>query len=174
MNAAMAKTTTSTTFSEEEIIMLGKTADALSAYMGAAVLAEVGDMEGFQWVIFARVLDQDLEPDEQLVHVQMGGAGTQVLGQRGGLDTDHTTYDCEFLWAIQITQSQQERYVRLDPQGEIFDFSADLAALLPFSLIEPELDESASTSGMLTEDGQDDPDRQEASPHIHPESQTRH
>lgn len=121
--------------------MLGKTADALTAYMGTAILAEVGQTDGAQWVIFARALDQQEPAGEDIVHVQMGGPGTQVLGQRGGLETDKTTYDCAFLWAIEITPDEDERFVRLDPEGEVFDTAPELAPLLPFTLEEPDLPE---------------------------------
>ncbi|MCD8494226.1 MAG: hypothetical protein LRY23_00070 [Burkholderiaceae bacterium] len=66
-------------FTDTELAMLGKTADALTAYMGTAILAEVGQTEGAQWVIFARALDQDETVGDDIVHVQMGGPGTQVL-----------------------------------------------------------------------------------------------
>lgn len=128
-------------FTPAELTMLGKTADALTAYMGTAILAEVGQTEGAQWVIFARALDQEESVGQDIVHVQMGGPGTQVLGQRGGLETDKVTYDCAFLWAIEITPDEDERFVRLDPEGEVFDAAPELAMLLPFNLDEPELPE---------------------------------
>ncbi|MCD8516256.1 MAG: hypothetical protein LRY61_03105 [Burkholderiaceae bacterium] len=126
-------------FTDTELAMLGKTADALTAYMGTAILAEVGQTEGAQWVIFARALDQDETVGDDIVHVQMGGPGTQVLGQRGGLETDKVAYDCAFLWAIEITPDQDERYIRLDPEGEVFDVAPELAMLLPFNVEEPDL-----------------------------------
>jgi hypothetical protein len=126
-------------FNDTELTMLGKTADALSAYMGTAILAEVGQTEGGQWVIFARALDEQETVGEDIVHVQVGGPGTHVLGQRGGLDTDTTAYDCAFMWAIEITDDEDERFIRLNPQGEVFDTSPQLAPLLPLSLEEPEL-----------------------------------
>lgn len=118
--------------------MLGKTADALTAYMGTAILAEVGQTDDTQWVIFARALGKEEIAQEDIVHVQMGGPGTRVLGQRGGLETDKTSFDCAFLWAIEITPDEQERYVRLDPRGEVFDAAPELSMLLPFTLDEPE------------------------------------
>ena len=119
--------------------MLGKTADALTAYMGTAILAEVGQTQDAQWVIFARALDQQEAVGDDIVHVQMGGPGSHVLGQRGGLETDKIPYDCAFLWAIEITPYEQERFVRLDPEGEVFDAAPELAMLLPFNLDEPDL-----------------------------------
>ena len=119
--------------------MLGKTSDALTAYMGTAILAEVGETDGAQWVIFGRALDQDEAIGDDIVHVQMGGPGTKVLGQRGGLETDKSAYDCAFLWAIEITSDEEERLIRLNPEGEVFDTAPELAMLLPFTLDEPEL-----------------------------------
>ncbi len=126
------------TFSEDELAMLGKTADALSAYMGAAVLAEVGQTDEGDWVIFGRVLGDDTPPEADTLHVQLGGPGAQILGEKGGLDTGADTYDCAFLWAIQITADPEERYIRLDKEGEIFDAASHLSDLLPFNLDEPE------------------------------------
>lgn len=133
----MTPTPPTLVFTDHELAMLGKTADALSAYMGAAVLAELGHTEQAQWVIFGRALDAQSQAEDDIVHVQIGGPGTQILGQGGGLDTAATTYDCEFLWAIEITADETERFVRLDPQGEVFDTAPELAMLLPFSLAEP-------------------------------------
>lgn len=125
-------------FSETELTMLGKTADALSAYMGAAVLAEVGHSDNADWVIFGRALGDEDAPAEDTVHVQIGGPGAHILGQKGGLEVDVNTYDCAFLWAIQITDDPEERYVRLDQEGEIFEAAVQLSELLPFNLEEPE------------------------------------
>jgi len=151
------------TFSETELAMLGKTSDALTAYMGAAVLAEVGETDGVQWVIFARALDQNEPASEDMIHVQMGGPGTRVLGQCGGLETDKVVYDCEFMWAIEITPETHDRFVRLDPEGEVFDSAPELAMLLPFTLDEPELpddsDEVTETDGMDADAQTDELDR---------------
>lgn len=133
----MTPTPPTLVFTDDELTMLGKTADALSAYMGAAVLAELGHTEAAQWVIFGRALDAQGQAQDDIVHVQIGGPGSQILGQGGGLDTATTTYDCAFLWAIEITADEAERFVRLDPQGEVFDTAPELAMLLPFSLAEP-------------------------------------
>lgn len=125
-------------FSDTELSMLGKTADALSAYMGAAVLAEVGNTDDADWVIFGRALSDETAPEDDTVHVQIGGPGSNVLGQKGGLDVETNTYDCAFLWAIQITDDPEERYVRLDQEGEVFEAASQLVELLPFNLEEPE------------------------------------
>lgn len=130
---------TALTFSDDELAMLGKTADALSAYMGAAVLAEVGSTDGADWVIFGRALGEADEAEDDTVRVQMGGAESRVLGECGGLEIDVESYDCAFLWAIQMTDDPLDRFVRLDQEGEVFESASTLAELLPFALNEPEL-----------------------------------
>lgn len=157
-------------FTDAELAMLGKTADALTAYMGTAILAEVGQTDGAQWVIFARAIDQQETVGEDIVHVQMGGPGAHVLGQRGGLDTDKVPYDCAFLWAIEITPDEQERFVRLDPEGEVFDAAPELAMLLPFNLDEPALPADI-------DDDSDNPNldsKQDQLDDLDPDSATRH
>ncbi|AWB35343.1 hypothetical protein [Orrella marina] len=140
-------------FSDSELEMLGRTADALSAYMGCVVLAEIGVSEDTEWVIFGRAIGLDEESSEDLLHVQMGGSGSRILGQKGGIETTAETLDCEFLWAIEITDDPDERYVRLDQEGEVFDSASELVTLLPFSLQEPV--QAAAMSD--DEDPEDDP-----------------
>ncbi len=171
-------------FSASELTMLGKTSDALTAYMGTAILAEVGETDGAQWVIFGRALDQEEAIGADIVHVQMGGPGTKVLGQRGGLETDKSAYDCAFLWAIEITPDEEERFIRLDPQGEVFDTAPELAMLLPFTLEEPELPEdieddtsNPNLNGAHGQDELDDLDRlgsPDGLDKLDPGSATRH
>lgn len=126
-------------FSEQELSMLGKTADGLSAYMGKSVLAEIGMDDDAEWVIFAIPLGVDEKPDEKATHVQMGGPGARFVGNRGGLDLDTEVYDCQYLWAIQITEDPEARFVRLDQNGDEFDFATELAELLPFDLTDEAL-----------------------------------
>ena len=158
------------TFTDAELTMLGKTADALSAYMGTAILAEVGHTDGVQWVIFGRALDADERVAEDIVHVQMGGPGTNILGQRGGLQTHQSAYDCAFLWAIEITDDEVERFVRLDPDGEVFDAAPELAMLLPFTLEEPDV---PADDGLESADDPNDDDLDILDPDSDP-SATRH
>src|SRR5690606_16848666 len=68
-------------FTADELDLLGRTADALSAYMGKPVLAEIMDAEetGFEWVIFAVPLDVQDNPDDHVV-VQIGGADARFVG----------------------------------------------------------------------------------------------
>ena len=72
-------------FSAQDLILLGKTADSLSAYLGAAVLAEVGESEGAEWVIFGQVLATDETPDEDVLRVQLGGKMLDYWGEPVGL-----------------------------------------------------------------------------------------
>ena len=122
-------------FSSQELDMLAKTADALSAYLGKPVLAEVmlGE-EGTEWVTFGVPLAPAAKDDQQ-PHVQMGGPQARLLGNRGGLDpADDDTYDCLYLWAVQITLAEGERFVKLDQAGEEAAWSDNLADILPFAL----------------------------------------
>jgi len=144
-------------FSAAERAMLGKTADALSAYLGAAVLAEIGTTDGVQWVIFGRALGEDDAVPDDAVRVQLGGMGSDVLGQKGGLATDQQPFDCTFLWAIEVTEDETERFIRLDSAGEIFDSANQLADLLPFSLQEP-TDADADDDADVDADDDDDDD----------------
>lgn len=136
---SMKDTDFSLRFTEDELTMLGKTADALSAYMGVSVLAEVGADEEAEWVIFGTPLGVDEEVSEDTLHVQMGGPGARFVGNRGGLDLDAEAYDCRYMWAIQITDDPEARFVRLDHHGEEFDYANNLIELLPFVLTDEAL-----------------------------------
>ena len=60
---------------------------------------------------FRRAAGRRPKPTNQ-VHVQLGGPGARLLGNRGGLPpADDDTYDCLYLWAIQITLGEGERFV---------------------------------------------------------------
>lgn len=140
MTASATPPASLTHFSSQELEMLAKTADALSAYLGKPVLAEVilGD-EGTEWVSFGIPVDQDAKDDEQ-PHVQLGGPQARLLGNRGGLSpTDNDSYDCLYLWAIQITLAEGERFVKLDQSGEETAWSDDLLDVLPFGLTDEPL-----------------------------------
>lgn len=152
----MKDTDFSLRFTEEELAMLGKTADALSAYMGVSVLAEVGMDDDAEWVIFGTPLGVDEAVSDDTVHVQMGGAGARFVGNRGGLDLDAETYDCRYMWAIQITDDPEARFVRLDHHGEEFDYANNLAELLPFVLTDEALPHPDAE--MLEDLGEDDDD----------------
>jgi hypothetical protein len=141
--------------------MLAKTADALSAYLGKPVLAEVGTAEdGLEWVTFGIPLEDGAKegPDEQ-VHVQMGGPDGRLLGNRGGLSaSEDEAYDCLYLWAIQITLAEGERFVKLDQDGEESAWSDTLAEVLPFALGDEDL------AALEDDDDDDDDDDDEEGP----------
>ncbi|MGE4368480.1 MAG: hypothetical protein AB7E12_02255 [Burkholderiaceae bacterium] len=124
-------------FTADELDVLGRTADALTAYMGKPVIAEVidGEETGFEWVIFAIPLDVSDEPDG-IVHVQVGGKATRLLGNSGGLALDQgEVYDCQFLWAIQLSDLPGVRYIKVDDEGDEVGWSDSLADLLPFDAL---------------------------------------
>ncbi|MCD0504390.1 hypothetical protein [Bordetella petrii] len=159
MSASATPPASLTHFSSQELDMLAKTADALSAYLGKPVLAEVvlGE-EGTEWVTFGVPAAEGAPADDQ-PHVQMGGPQARLLGNRGGLDpADDDTYDCLYLWAVQITLAEGERFVKLDQAGEEAAWSDDLADVLPFALgDEPLPDDEEDEDDEDDEDGQDHP-----------------
>ncbi|HEU0229387.1 MAG TPA: hypothetical protein VFR20_02340 [Burkholderiaceae bacterium] len=122
------------TFTPHELELLARTADALSAYMGKPVLAEVVDAEeaGFEWVIFAVPLESEATCDAT---VQIGGPNARLLGQKGGL-TLHSddVFECEFLWAIQLTDVRGIRFIKIDGHGNEVAWTETLNEILPFVL----------------------------------------
>lgn len=127
-------------FSEQEIDLLGRTADALSAWMGKPVLAEVVSAAetGFEWVVFAVPLLPDQDPTT-LTTVQVGGTNGRVIGSKGGLPVaKNQVYACEYLWAIQLSALQGVRFIKVDGNGEEIAWTDDLREVLPFDLRDPE------------------------------------
>src|SRR5690606_32847319 len=112
----------------------------LGAVKGHTVLAWVvlGDVVSV-WVTFGVPLAQGAVADDQ-PHVQLGGPQARLLGNRGGLaPADNDAYDCLYLWAVQITLAEGERFVKLDQSGEEAAWSDDLADVLPFALTDEPL-----------------------------------
>ncbi len=129
------------TFTTAEAELLGRTADALCAYMGKPVIAEIVTEpdEGFEWALFAIPLAPEDEADDR-TPVQTGGPGARFVGNCGGLDlTDGQILDCEFLWAIQLSDLEGARFVKVDASGEEAGWTDELAELLPFALSEVEV-----------------------------------
>ena len=129
-------------FTQAELDTLAKTADALTAYLGRPVLAEVdADEDGAEWVTFGSTLDEKERSatDEDRLHVQLGGKDARLLGQSGGLPESADAYDCLYLLAIQLSANEGERFVKIDDDGEESAWSDVLAEVLPFSLDEEEL-----------------------------------
>jgi hypothetical protein len=123
-------------FTADEIDLLGRTADALSAYMGKPVLAEIMDAEetGFEWVVFATPLDIHDDADDQVV-VQIGGTGARLIGNTGGMViADGDVFECEYLWAIQLSDLEGVRFIKVDQSGEEVAWTDSLRDILPFAL----------------------------------------
>ncbi|HLV27902.1 MAG TPA: hypothetical protein VKY60_02135 [Burkholderiaceae bacterium] len=138
-------------FTQEELDLIGHTADAMSAYMGKPVLAEIMDADdtGAEWVAFGIPLGVDDEVDEDsTVVIQLGGPGARFAGSRGGLGNDNDVYSCECLWIIQLSDDETARYVKVDPLNQEFVADNDLRELLPFNI-------SDETFAMSSEDDDD-------------------
>jgi len=141
-------------FTDQELTLLAKTADALTAYLGKPILAEVGVAEnGCEWAAYARPLEPSETLNKDDVRMQMGGPDARWLGNVGGLNpTPQATYDCLYLWGIQITgnaDGQGERFVKLDHVGDEYGSSDTLADLLPFAVMDEAMEDE-------TEDGMPD------------------
>jgi len=163
MSASATPPASYSRFSQQELDMLAKTADAMSAYLGQPVLAEVAaGEEGMEWVTFGVPLDAAQEPDEERLHVQLGGSGARLLGQRGGLPDSAEAYDCLYLWAIQISAAEGERFVKLDQDGEEAAWSDMLADVLPFSLEEEPLPDPDEDEDEEEDEDDEDDDAQDA------------
>lgn len=173
MSASSTPPGTLTRFSENELAMLAKTADALSAYTGRPILAEVGVAEtGLEWVTFGTPMDVSDDDDESTIHVQMGGPQARVLGNRGGLSlADDAVYDCLYLWAIEIVATEGDRFVKLDQEGEAAAWSDTLQDVLPFALADDAPDASVLN---VFEDEDEHDDDFEPPTLIHPPSPHRH
>lgn len=142
-------------FTQQEIDLIGHTADAMSAYMGKPVLAEIMSAEetGAEWVAFGVPLDVNDEIDEDaMVAIQLGGPGARFAGNRGGLDDDHEIYSCECLWIIQLSDDENARYMKVDPLNQEYEASDDLRVLLPFNVSDE------SFTGSALDDDDDDGD----------------
>lgn len=142
-------------FTDTEIDLLTRTADALSAYMGKPILAEViNDQEaGFEWVLFAIPLAPN-EPTEDKQLVQAGGPGARFIGNLGGLSLDPSdSLECELLWAIQLSELEGARYIKVDSDGEEAAWADALADVLPFALTGAEGEDE-----VVDDEGEDDDD----------------
>ncbi|QAA92601.1 hypothetical protein [Pollutimonas thiosulfatoxidans] len=148
---------TNLVFTADELDLLGRTADSLSAYMGKPVLAEIMDADetGFEWVIFGVPLDIEDQPDDYVV-VQIGGPGARLLGSTGGLNVaDGDVYECEYLWAIQLSDLEGVRYIKVDQDGDEVAWTDNLAEVLPFVMAEDAMDDDDGND--LDDEDDDDP-----------------
>lgn len=156
-------------FTDHEIDLIGRTADALSAYMGKPVLAEIisADETGFEWAIFAVPLDTEDDPAD-LVIVQIGGENARIVGNQGGLViADGDIYECEYLWAIQLSDLEGVRFIKVDQEGEEIAWSENLHDVLPFVLSDDPIgdDDDDDLEDDGPDDGDDSFDPHEISPH---------
>lgn len=144
MEHHMTKPDADLVFTQEEIDLIGRTADAMSAYMGKPVLAEIMDASdtGAEWVAFGIPLGLNEEVDEDAtVVIQLGGPGARYAGSRGGLgSTDYDVYACDCLWIIQLSDDESGRYVKVDPLNQEYMAANDLRELLPFDISDDAVD----------------------------------
>lgn len=145
-------------FTTEEIDLLARTADALSAYMGKPVLAQLMDVDetGFEWVVFT----VPLQPQDKLddfITIEIGGPGARLLGNKGGLDmADTDIFDGEYLWAIQLSELEGARFIKVDQEGDEVGWTDNLQDLLPFAVVD------APISDDLDDDTDEDGDNTDA------------
>ncbi|RTZ39173.1 hypothetical protein EKL30_18345 [Candidimonas sp. SYP-B2681] len=145
-------------FSADELDLIGRTADALSAYMGKPVLAEVinADETGFEWAIFAVPLDIEDDPKD-LVVVQIGGSGAKIVGNQGGLTiAEGDVFDCEYLWAIQLSDLEGVRFIKVDQEGEEIAWSENLRDVLPFVMTDEAISDDIDDNDDFEDDSPDD------------------
>ncbi len=155
-------------FTADELDLLGRTADALSAYMGKPVLAEVMDPDetGFEWVIFAVPLDVQDDPADYTT-VQIGGQGARLLGNTGGMQvTEADTYTCEYLWAVQLSDLEGVRYIKVDQAGDEIAWTENLQDILPF-VMNDDILAAEDNDEDEDEDSGDDSDTPDAPPTLH-------
>jgi len=129
-------------FTDDELDLLARTVDAMSAYMGKPVLAEIiaeTDIDA-ECLLVALPL-QPAESEDGKVLVNLGGANARFVGNRGGLPIPEDMLACELLWAVQLSDLEGARYIKLDRTGEEVAWTAELAEILPFALTEPLLQE---------------------------------
>ena len=153
-------------FTADELDLLGRTADALSAYMGKPVLAEIMNAEetGFEWVVFAVPLDVQDNPDDHVV-VQIGGADARFVGNTGGMTiSDGEVFDCEYLWAIQLSDLEGVRFIKVDQEGDEVAWTDTLQDILPFIMA----DEAPADDDSGDDDDDDDDDMLDLDEHNGP------
>ncbi|NEN76583.1 hypothetical protein F9B74_09730 [Pelistega sp. NLN82] len=147
------------TFTKEDIELLSKTVEALSAYMGKPVLAEIDvTEEGYEWIAFGTPLEVNQDVDPEAVIMQMGGPSARLIGASALLeDFNRSIYNCEFLWGIQVGEPPLT-YTRIDYHGEEVDWSDDISLLLPFGMTDTDLIEEMALQDKLDDYGEFDDD----------------
>jgi hypothetical protein len=135
----MAQREPTLVFSTVELDLLGHTADALTAYMGKPVLAEITDAAetGSESVLFAVPL-APTDSEQGRVLVQLGGAGARILGNKGGLSIkEGDVLSCEYLWAIQLSDLEGVSFIKLDQEGDEVAWTDELREILTFAVADP-------------------------------------
>jgi len=119
-------------FTDAELDVFARTADAMTAQLGKPVLAEIiaEDDIGAECMIFALPL-QPGEADDDVVKVNLGGAQARFVGNCGGLAMDDEALECALLWAVQLSDLHGVRFILLDAAGEEVAWGAELADILP-------------------------------------------
>lgn len=156
-------------FSEAELDVLGRTADALSAWMGKPVLAQVVDAleTGYEWVLFAVPLLPNQDTSDITV-VQVGGHDVKLIGNKGGLSiAEGDIYDCEYLWAVQLSDIEGIRFIKIDAEGEEVAWTSDLAEIVPFDLNDVSMDDPDSIDDIDNDDDDGDNDGDQDDPSYH-------
>ena len=140
----MTDSSTPLLFSTEDIELLARTADALSAYLGKPVLVEVmpAGETGFEWAVFAIPLDIN-EDDSDIPVVQIGGANARLLGSQGGVQLNESeSYSCRLMWAVQRADEDEVQYIKVNHEGDENAWGEHLQDILPFNLAADPLDDA--------------------------------
>ncbi|MDO5667508.1 MAG: hypothetical protein Q4G44_06755 [Alcaligenaceae bacterium] len=148
-------------FTDDELEILAKTADVLSAWTGKCVLCEKNITDdGLEVAIFAQVLDSNdainrgseadeadeveeahaIEDRDEGQFLLLGGADSSIIGNAGGLE-DITTqvYECRLLFSIMFNADEgqfAERFILVNDEFELVTSADELEELVPFSLKE--------------------------------------
>lgn len=169
-------------FTDDELEVLAKTADILSAWTGKCVLCEKNITDdGLEVAIFAQVLDSNdlinrvseadesdeaeephaIEDKDEGQFLLLGGADSSIIGNAGGLEDINTqVYECRLLFSIMFNAEEgqfAERFILINDEFELVTSSDELEELVPFSLREvDEIDEWVDDSWDTDDDEDDD------------------
>lgn len=172
-------------FTDDELEILAKTADVLSAWTGKCVLCEKNITDdGVEVAIFAQVLDSNdvigntaeadeaeephaTQDEDEGQFLLLGGADSSIIGNAGGLEDISTqVYECRLLFSIMFNADEgqfAERFILVNDEFELVTSSDDLEELVPFSLKEVDeiddwIDEDWDADDHEHDDDDDDDD----------------
>lgn len=181
-------------FTDEELEILAKTADALSAWTGKCVLCEknITD-EGVEVAIFAQVLDTNASPqqaadadeveephavkdEDEGQFLLLGGADSTIIGSAGGLeDISSQVYECRLLFSIMFNADEgqfAERFILINDEFELVTTADEIEELVPFSLREvDDIDDWLDTEDWDSDDNDEDWVEQQLLPSSHKDSE---